>query len=601
MRSTFLYVALALAACGGGSSGGSPDARGGADAPTSTADARPGNADAGSVADAPGSADGAPSSVDAPPPLPDARAAAITLDPPSHDFGATVLLDQVTFTFTVENTGDVTSAALAVTVDGDGFALGAFTSECASAPLGAHETCKILVVFSPQAAGAATGTLHVTAGAQPLTATLAGEGVTAGALSAAPKEIPFPALVIHASSSSQTVTVTNTGQTATGSIAVALTGSGVASFTFSDDECTGITLAAAATCTFTVVFAPMVRGDIAASVSISAAPGGTATVAVSGAGQAQALLASDANHDFGLVPVGQKRSFGFTVSNTGDVATGTLIVNMTGGLGSFDLASDCGTTPLAGGASCTITVTFQPVRPGMTGSTVHVSAAPGGAISLVSTGTGVPGTATLTVPPDARAVVTSDPAGIDCGTTCAAAFPTGSDVSLSAKLASEHMTVVGWIGDCDGISTCAAADPTCTVTMTRSCFAAPIIGPIDGNLVLFRSGTGSVKSRPDGIDCKGPTETASPCFIASAPFDPGPVTLTPYGRDSDATSFRNVAWSGCTTVQEDKSCDLDITTDGAAVAYSCQTSCFFNGTFNMGAKVDTGCGIVEPCFLPPSP
>src|SRR3989344_4968280 len=54
--------------------------------------------------------------------------------------------------------------------------------------------------------------------------------------------------------------------------------------------------------------------------------------------------------------------------------------------------------------------------------------------------------------------VTSDPAGIDCGTDCTEAYTGGIDVTLTAA-PSAGSTFAGWSGACAGTST------TCTVTM----------------------------------------------------------------------------------------------------------------------------------------
>jgi hypothetical protein len=57
--------------------------------------------------------------------------------------------------------------------------------------------------------------------------------------------------------------------------------------------------------------------------------------------------------------------------------------------------------------------------------------------------------------------VTSLPAGIDCGATCAASFADGSSVTLIAN-ADNASTFAGWSGACSGTST------SCTVTMTTA-------------------------------------------------------------------------------------------------------------------------------------
>ena len=62
---------------------------------------------------------------------------------------------------------------------------------------------------------------------------------------------------------------------------------------------------------------------------------------------------------------------------------------------------------------------------------------------------------TLTVAPTGAGsgTVTSDPAGIDCGTTCAAAFVQNTDVALSATPDSGSL-FLGWSGDCGGTGGC---------------------------------------------------------------------------------------------------------------------------------------------------
>ena len=49
--------------------------------------------------------------------------------------------------------------------------------------------------------------------------------------------------------------------------------------------------------------------------------------------------------------------------------------------------------------------------------------------------------------------VTSDPAGIDCGSTCSAYFPQGATVTLTAAPAAGS-TFTGWTGSCTGTGTC---------------------------------------------------------------------------------------------------------------------------------------------------
>jgi hypothetical protein len=81
------------------------------------------------------------------------------------------------------------------------------------------------------------------------------------------------------------------------------------------------------------------------------------------------------------------------------------------------------------------------------------------AASLVATLPGPavagPETHTLTVSKGGNGggTVTSDVPGIDCGPTCAADYPTGTMVTLTAA-ANAVSTFLGWTGDCSGTATC---------------------------------------------------------------------------------------------------------------------------------------------------
>lgn len=77
---------------------------------------------------------------------------------------------------------------------------------------------------------------------------------------------------------------------------------------------------------------------------------------------------------------------------------------------------------------------------------------------------------TLTVNPSGTGSgrVTSSPAGIDCGATCAAAFDSGTPVTLTAT-PDPNNSFTGWSGDCAGTGTCQltmSADHSATASFT---------------------------------------------------------------------------------------------------------------------------------------
>ena len=97
------------------------------------------------------------------------------------------------------------------------------------------------------------------------------------------------------------------------------------------------------------------------------------------------------------------------------------------------------------------------------------------------------GTFTVTAPPPGThmlsvtdagggfGTVTSDPAGIDCGSTCASSFTAGSTVTLTATAASGS-TFAGWSGACSGTGDCTVtmnADHDVTATFTQNTSPPP--------------------------------------------------------------------------------------------------------------------------------
>jgi hypothetical protein len=135
-----------------------------------------------------------------------------------------------------------------------------------------------------------TATVQLPAGQQTLTVdqdnggwnlrTLSFSGSGGGtALSASPSSVSFGSITVGASSGAQTVTVSNPGPAAVSLASVGLTGP------FSETNKCGTSLAAGASCTVSVTFAPTAAGSASGSLSVSSsAPGSPLTVALSGTG-----------------------------------------------------------------------------------------------------------------------------------------------------------------------------------------------------------------------------------------------------------------------------------------------------------------------------
>lgn len=122
----------------------------------------------------------------------------------------------------------------------------------------------------------------------------------------------------------------------------------------------------------------------------------------------------------------------------------------------------------------------------MTSSTTLTAVVPTGATTgnvIVTNPTGsatagsytigtTPGTTvSLTVTKNGTGTVTSNPAGINCGTTCTASFSSGTSVTLTAAV-SAGWKFTGWTGACTGIAT------TCTLTLSANSSTTATFKPI---------------------------------------------------------------------------------------------------------------------------
>ncbi len=246
----------------------------------------------------------------------------------------------------------------------------------------------------------------------------------------------------------------------------------------------------------------------------------------------------------------------------------------------------------------------------VSGQLVTLSAVPGATSDFVGwSGGGCSGTGTCTVTMDAAksitvtftrksyaltlsstggGTITSSPAGISCGATCAASFNHGTVVTLTPT-ADPGATFAGWSGACTGTGACIVNMDAAKVVTAR--FVYPVSVSLSG------SGGGQVASAPAGINC------GSAC---SATFDGGTqVTLTATpdatssfggwtGVDSAAGNTATVnlnAARAVTAVFARNTFTLSVTRSGAGtgsvasspVGISCGATC--SATFNQGTAV----------------
>jgi hypothetical protein len=154
---------------------------------------------------------------------------------------------------------------------------------CTGQVLAAQATCGVHAAFAPTSTGQKTASLSATAtegGAA--SATLTGTGVAPANLNIAPASRNFANVPLGQQSAAQVFTVTNNGGAPSGNITMKIVSGSNSDFSWTNDLCSGTTLAAGASCTLSVSFKPTTYGAQSATLSASATPGGTASANLTG-------------------------------------------------------------------------------------------------------------------------------------------------------------------------------------------------------------------------------------------------------------------------------------------------------------------------------
>jgi len=204
-------------------------------------------------------------------------------------------------------------------------------------------------------------------------------------------------------------------------------------------------LAAGANQNVTVRFSPTSRGTVMTNVVFT---GSGATKTVTGTGVGFTLTVAKTGSGSGTVtssPAGincgsdcsKPYTEGTVVTLTANPAADSLFTGWSGG----------GCT---GTGTCTVTMNSD--------------------ITVTATFNKIPRTLTVTKAGMGSGTVTSNPARINCGSTCSATFDSGTSVTLTAS-PSSGFALASWSGGCSGTGTCTVtmdADTSVTATFSRA-------------------------------------------------------------------------------------------------------------------------------------
>jgi uncharacterized pyridoxal phosphate-containing UPF0001 family protein len=395
----------------------------------------------------------------------------VTVSPASLTFSSqTVGTTSASKPVTVTNTS-TTSTSLSVAATGD-FAI-ASTGTCGTS-LAGGASCTVNVTFTPTAAGTRTGTLSVTDAAlnSPQTVSLKGTGANPVVkITVTPASETFASQTVSTTSAAKVVTVKNTGTPST-TLSLGISGD----FEIASNSTCGASLAGGGSCTVDVTFTPTQAGTRTGTLSVTyQAANSPQKVSLTGTGTnpAPTISVTPTSLTFASQTVNTTSAAKpVTVKNTSTISTSLSL----GTTGDFAIASTgtCGAS-LAGGASCTVNVTFTPTQAGArTGSLTITDQAANSPQTVTLKGTGAGPTVKITV----------TPASLSFPATTVGKTSAGKPVTIKNAGTGSTTLSLGTTGDFAQTSTCGttlATGASCKATVT---FAPTQTGTRTGTLTV---------------------------------------------------------------------------------------------------------------------
>ncbi len=361
-------------------------------------------------------------------------------------------------------------------------------SACALVVLAPGGSCAIAIKFQPETTGLISTEVEfvdnsgfLTGSQQVVTVSGTGTGL-APILTLAPTSLSFGTQPVGVTSGTQTVTLTNAGSALLNLTGIAITGSNSSNFGFfvkGTNPCPlpSGTLIAGASCTISVDFAPQALGPVSAMLSISDnAAGSPQSVARSGNGGTSGISLSPASLNFASQTVGASSAAqAVTVSNTGTIPVAMTISVVGTNPSDFAETDNCSQSPLAGGKTCVINVTFDRTQSGPRSAVLMLSDnAPQTPQVLALGGTAVQAAATISP------TGTISFGGALAGTASPPVTVTITNSGAGAAILNVGVATINPPGSFTTVNNCTAGVPaagSCTLVVTFTPPAVPAAAP----------------------------------------------------------------------------------------------------------------------------
>jgi len=303
-----------------------------------------------------------------------AAAPTANIAPATLDFGSqSVGTSSAPQTAGLSNTGSLPLKVSSIAINGTNaseFKIASGTTcPAGGGSVGVSASCNVNVVFAPASTGAKSATLSFSdnASGSPQSVALSGTGISSPSLVVAPANLGFQAQTLKMPSAASLVTLSNPGTTAAQISAVSVVGPNNGDF-LQTNNCPG-TLNPGGGCQVNVVFQPLAGGARTASLSfVDSAAGSPQLVTLSGTGLVPAVTLSPGSLNFPLQLAGTSSAAATsTLLNAGNGGLVISSLSLSGANATeFSTTQNCGAI-LAPGASCSVSVVFQP-QPGQAGA-----------------------------------------------------------------------------------------------------------------------------------------------------------------------------------------------------------------------------------------
>jgi hypothetical protein len=462
---------------------------------------------------------------------------------------------------TVKNTGAVATPLSIGAATGD-FAQ---TNNCSST-LASGGSCTLMVTFTPTTTGTRTGSISITDQAtnSPQSVGLSGTGAAATiTVTATPSTLTFPATVVGSTSASQAITVKNTSSTGNTTVSIA------ASTNFGQTNTCPVspaTLNAGVSCTVNATFIPTATGSLSGTISVTdSASNSPQMVSVSGTGLTT-ITVTPSSLTFSANVGTTSASQPITVKNTGTASTAITVAASA----NYGQTNTCGTT-LAGGATCTVNVTFSPTTSGSLPGTITITdSSSTSPQSVMLSGTG---TTVIVTPSPMSLTFPSQTVGTTSNSMSFTVTNTGTG--------STPLTIGAATGDFAQTNTCtgslAATNGTCTVNVT---FTPTTTGTRTGSISITDQATNS----PQSVGLSGTGASNTPATVTVSPASETFAAQT-VGTTSAAktVTIKNTSKTVSTSLSFGASGDFAAVSGGTAPCSSmlaADTSCTVSVTFS---------------------